>query len=359
MTQNIRVIHLPFATGNNSLNLSTAERNIIDSNVMLFGREGHIENTINYDKYDLRITYRNKITAIFKILMFYLFALRKYDVFHFNSGSTLISSTTNSYLDMVDLLILNFFKKKIIVTYQGGTGRLKKSYYYYNDMGDGFIADGLFENEDSDKVKLRRINKVLKYSDLIYSTNPDLLVNFNSKGKFRPYTKLKLNNDYNYKSYINNPIVIGHAPSTLSRKGTAIIESVIDELKLEGYILNYFRFHNLSNEDVLKRIRTADLIIDQVFAGWYGGLAVECWNYGIPVMSYISEISKANISFEMNSELPIILTSARTLKSDLIKILNKPKELLNISRKSNDFVRKYHDLDKVAKSVIEDYKKLF
>ena len=67
----------------------------------------------------------------------------------------------------------------------------------------------------------------------------------------------------------------------------------------------------LSNKEARKRYETADILIDQLLAGWYGGLAVELMALGKPVICYIREDDLKYIPKEMRDELPII--NANTL----------------------------------------------
>ena len=358
MKKKIRVLHLPSATGNNAYWLSRFEKNFLaKSNVLLLLNRKSSQDNINNYKADIYIYCNGLIDGVIKILFFYIINLSKYDVFHFNSGRSMITSK-HGFLDMLDINLLSVFNKKIVFTYQGGTGRLKSTFINYHPEISHSEVNLLTHGEDTDKIKRRRIEKVRRYSSLIYVTNPDLVMSFEGQARFRPYTKLELKQD-NIIRKINRPLRIAHAPSTPYRKGTEFITRVLNELKGEGFLFKFTLLNGLRNEQVLEMLYSYDLMIDQLIVGWYGGLALECWNVGLPVMCYISSLSKSIIPTEMLEDLPLIETSFDNLKADLINIILFPDVLEDFSTKSVSYLRKHHNNDDIAKSIINDYKNLF
>jgi hypothetical protein len=353
----IKVIHLPSSTGNSAYFLSNSERKIIKSDVLLLVKHNRVKSLINNELADYYLIWKNKFHGFLKILLFYLINIGRYDIFHFNSGQTLLSSNI-ALIDFLELPILKALGKKVVFTYQGGTGRIKNTFIKNNPELNLIHILPLFESEQDDKIKLRRIKKVIKYADLIYVTNPDLLINFNGYAIFRPYTKLIINKQTKKKIF-NEILRIGHAPSTMRRKGTDAVLRAIDELKREGIEFEFILLHGLRNNDLINELKNIDLMIDQLIVGWYGGLAVECWNVGLPVMTYISPTSERLIPKEMAEEIPVLKTTYYTLSDDLKKVLNNPEILTDYSIKSIDYLIKYHDNDQIANKMIKDYKSMF
>ena len=92
--------------------------------------------------------------------------------------------------------------------------------------------------------------------------------------------------------YINSdhrPIRFGHAPSHRGVKGTDLIIEAFDKLKISHSSFEFILIENLSHSDAMKAYESIDVLIDQLFAGWYGGIAVELMSLGKPVISYIRE----------------------------------------------------------------------
>ena len=85
------------------------------------------------------------------------------------------------------------------------------------------------------------------------------------------------------------PLRIGHAPSDRKTKGTQLIIDALDSLNQSGYRFEFILIEGLSNEEARKKYETIDVLVDQLFAGWYGGLAVEAMALGKPVLVYLRE----------------------------------------------------------------------
>ena len=76
---------------------------------------------------------------------------------------------------------------------------------------------------------------------------------------------------------------IVHAPSNPAAKGTAQIEAVIARLRSEGYAIELKLLTGVSNAQVLRTLRDADLLIDQVYSDTpMAHLAAEAATQGCP-----------------------------------------------------------------------------
>ena len=62
-----------------------------------------------------------------------------------------------------------------------------------------------------------------------------------------------------------------------------------DRLQREGVPFDLELIENLPNAEATRRYRDADLVVDQLLAGWYGGFAVEAMALGKPVIAYLRE----------------------------------------------------------------------
>ena len=73
----------------------------------------------------------------------------------------------------------------------------------------------------------------------------------------------------------------------------------------------FILIEGLSHSEARHLYQTADLLVDQLFVGWYGGLAVECMALGKPVICYIREEDLAFLPAQMRQDLPIINATAQ------------------------------------------------
>jgi hypothetical protein len=101
--------------------------------------------------------------------------------------------------------------------------------------------------------------------------------------------------------------------------------------------------------------KTLDVIVDQLFAGWYGGLAVELMALGKPVISYIRDEDMHFLPDQMRSELPIIQAEPNTIRDVLEGTLKMPRaELVKLAHQSREYVEKWHDPLKIAMRIKND-----
>lgn len=167
------------------------------------------------------------------------------------------------------------------------------------------------------------------------------------------YQRINLNDFIpSYPSLHNTKPVLLHSPSAKIAKGSNLILPIISSLKQE-YDFEFVLLNNLSREDVLKKMRKADIFIDQIIYGSYGMAAMEAMSFGKPVVCYIMpEVFEAGLS----EECPIVNASPDNLKEQLIKLISNPQLRHDIGIKSRAFAEKFHDVEKVSSQLLTIYK---
>ena len=80
----------------------------------------------------------------------------------------------------------------------------------------------------------------------------------------------------------------------------------------------------LPHAEAMKLYSQADLVIDQVLAGWYGGFAVELMAMGKPVACYIRDEDLHFIPPAMAAQLPLLRVRPDTLEEDLRRVIALP-----------------------------------
>lgn len=155
-----------------------------------------------------------------------------------------------------------------------------------------------------------------------------------------------------YPSVNNNRPVIIHSPSAKIAKGSNIIIPLIESLK-QDYDFEFVLLHNLSRDEVLKKMEEADIFLDQIIYGSYGMAALEAMSFGKPVVCYIMlEVFEAGLS----KECPIVNASPDNLKEQLIKLIANPQLRHEIGIKSRKFAEKFHDVEKISSQLLSIYK---
>lgn len=353
----MNVLHLPTSTGGNAYGLSRGERQLgIHSDVLVVNND--------YIQYPADVMLfkkppRNKFEKLFVrpcISMKYIRKIiREYDTFHFNYGSSVLDFP----LFGLTLLDLPLYKDqgKVFVTYNGCDARQKYSTMervpfsacHRDDCYGGICKKSLGY---FDKLKSHKIKKFDKYADAIFSVNPDLLHFLPERAQFLPYT---IANWDSIERMPNNQdlkkIRVLHAPTNRGAKGSDIIINALHQARRKyGNIFELELVEGVTHEEALKKISKADLVIDQILVGWYGGLAVEAMKMGKPVMAYIREEDLHYIPPRMADDCKkaIINADPSTIFEKICEIIDSPQILKDFSESGLDYVNTWHDPIKVA-----------
>jgi len=279
------------------------------------------------------------------------FEIRKqYDIFHFNFGSSLIQLNKYPNAD------LPFYPKdsRLFVTYQGCDARQKYPTMERIKKTCGFTAcqyqacyDGMCNSGKLDKIRKYKIEQMMQYCEHAFYVNPDLSHFLpQEKSSFLPYTIPHFNTvqEKIHPFFNNDKIKILHAPTQRVTKGSAYIIKAIEKLKEKfPNKIEFLLVENLPYNQALELYRTADLVIDQILVGWYGGFAVEVMKMGIPVAAYINQEDLKFIPKEMANDLPIINININTIEDVLSKIIQNREVLQELGSKSLQYVNKWHD----------------
>ncbi|BDM79496.1 glycosyltransferase family protein [Acaryochloris marina] len=312
-----------------------------------------------------------------KRLILLIKVLFLYDIIHYNFGTTIAYPTWvikahKNYikaiirffyrqycwnLQLIELNIYSLLNKKIFITYQGNDARQGDFCLKNFEFNIASQVDDEFYNPESDALKRIMIQRMSKYCREVYALNPDLMHVLPKKTKFIPYSHVFLDEwTPHYNQLENRKLRIGHAPSNRKVKGTDIILNSLACLEKEGYEFELILVEGVSNSEAKKLYASVDVLIDQIFAGWYGGLAVEAMALGKPVLVYIRELDLKFVPTEMVNDFPFIQVNPNNIESKLRMILELPrKDLLALAKKSRAFVEKWHNPLDIASKIKEDY----
>jgi len=159
-----------------------------------------------------------------------------------------------------------------------------------------------------------------------------------------------------YTQLENRPLRILHAPSHRKAKGTDILLDVLDKLKLQGFEFELLLVEGVSNKEARKMYEKADVLVDQLFAGWYGGLAVELMALGKPTIVYLRDEDLKFIPVKMKEELPFIRATSFNIEKVVKDVLEMPRQkLFVLAQQSRAYVEKWHDPVKIAFEIKNDY----
>jgi len=96
-------------------------------------------------------------------------------------------------------------------------------------------------------------------------------------------------------------------------------------------------------------------MMDLLWAGGYGGAAVEAMALEVPVMAYIRQSDLRYIPQRFAADLPIIDVTADTLERTLEEWLDSPARLRERGKQSREFVIQHHDPLRIAATMKQRY----
>lgn len=147
--------------------------------------------------------------------------------------------------------------------------------------------------------------------------------------------------------------VILHAPSSRTRKGT---EHVI--AACEGLDADLELVEGLHHEEAFQRYRNADIVVDQLNAGWYGLLAIECMALGKPVLGFLRADSTRWTAEGFGIEVPIVPVTAETLRERLRPLVTDAAERRRLGAASRAYAERVHDIERTADRLLDVYARL-
>jgi glycosyltransferase involved in cell wall biosynthesis len=148
------------------------------------------------------------------------------------------------------------------------------------------------------------------------------------------------------------PVVL-HAPSSRRRKGTEHVIAACERLDVELEIVE-----GLRHDEARERYRRADIVVDQLNAGWYGLFAIEAMALGKPVLTFLHDEAARRTEEAFGIEVPLVRTSTETLADDLRALVDSPADRRRIGAAGRAYVERVHDVDRNADRLLELYARL-
>jgi glycosyltransferase involved in cell wall biosynthesis len=333
----MRILHTPANVGGHPIGLSRAERELgLESEVVVFEPNPF---GFNGDRSFVRPgvpPWRSSPTR----LRFLARALRDFDVFHYNFGSALLPAWRFP-VAFDELPVLRRFGKIVIATFQGSDAR---------PFDRSPNPTGADSRRAVERYRRHARARMLSYADRVFYLNPDLR-EWLPGATFCPYASLDPRSVKPVPPRQDGELTVAHAPSRRKVKGTDIVLAAVAELRASGIPFRLDLIEGVSRVDVLARCACADIVVDQLHIGWYGGFAVEAMALGKPVLCYIEDQRPGDNPF--GDELPIVRTSPAALVEDLRSLLTDPARRVRAGAAGRAFVERQHDPRTVARLVLD------
>ncbi len=148
------------------------------------------------------------------------------------------------------------------------------------------------------------------------------------------------------------PLVV-HAPSRKASKGTEFVEAACAELPVDLDVV-----HGLPHEEAVERYRRADIVVDQLNAGWYGIFAIEAMALGKPVVTFLHDEAVRRTEEAFGIEVPIVNATKETLTDALRPLVEDAEERRRRGEASRVYVEAVHDDELIADRLLALYARI-
>jgi len=148
------------------------------------------------------------------------------------------------------------------------------------------------------------------------------------------------------------PLVL-HAPSSRARKGTEHVVTACRELGLDLDVVE-----GLPHEEARRRYERADIVVDQLNAGWYGLFAIEAMALGKPVITFLHDEAVRRTEEAFDVRVPIVSATKDTLTDRLRELAAATNERRRLGAEGRAYVEQIHDVDRNADRLLSIYARI-
>jgi glycosyltransferase involved in cell wall biosynthesis len=150
----------------------------------------------------------------------------------------------------------------------------------------------------------------------------------------------------------DRPVVV-HAPSSRRRKGTEHVIAACARLPVDLQIVE-----GLHHDEARKRYEGADIVVDQLNAGWYGLFAIEAMALGKPVVTFLHDEAVARTEDAFGTTVPVVSATADTLVDKLRPLVEDAGHRRRLGDASRAYAEQVHDVERVADRLLDIYARL-
>jgi len=148
------------------------------------------------------------------------------------------------------------------------------------------------------------------------------------------------------------PRLVVHAPTNRLIKGTRYVERAFRALEPRFPDTRFVVAERLPWRDLIGLLAAADVVVDQLFMGWYGMVAVEAMALGKPVLCFIRPDFEARLR-----DCPIVRCTLEDLTERLAELLAGEARAA-LGERGRAYVEREHESGVIAARLLELYRAL-
>lgn len=264
----------------------------------------------------------------------------RHDVYHFHFGRTLVPPHNP------DLPLYHALGRKVVFHFHGCDVRDRAHMLATHRWSTCTECDPFCRPDRQKRV----IASARAQADALLVSTPDLLESVPGAEQVHVAAWLP---DYVPRPFRETPRLVLHAPTNRLIKGTAHVEAAFERLRARFPGVEFRTVERLPWRELRDLMAECDVLVDQVFMGWYGMVAVEAMALARPALAYLRP------DFEPRAEgCPLVPITVDTLEAELAALLMDAPRRRALGEAGRAWVERTHDARVVAGGLLELYRRI-
>jgi glycosyltransferase involved in cell wall biosynthesis len=317
--------------------------------------EGKRLNNTRVGKIGNRIIFLLKLIRRYKYFLVYS-SPEVYVVFRMKASTTLYSRLSP------ELTLLKLLNKKIVSFPSGCLEEVLYEDFVQHENGRVCRNCGYAESVCDDRKNQRSFNLRKKYFDFTIANTPlpsrriqKEMVRYKSLDLDQYHPDIEVPDALRLPSSGNLRILHGfYNKNRLNEgkniKGSGYVLDAIEQLKSEGYPVEYYYLTDAALVDMPYYQVQADIVVDQLIYGWWGSTAIEAMALGKPVICYLTPSWKKLFleRFTEYKSLPIVEANTKNIYDVLKRLVVDEEYRDQKGKEARLFAEKHFDVKKNA-----------
>jgi len=271
-------------------------------------------------------------------------AVRRFDVFHFQYGRSLLDPQAPGLPDLWDLPLLKSLGKRVVMHFRGSDVRLRSVHLAREPHSYFRLADA-----PCDEPRIAaRIAVCRRYCDRMFVSTPGLL-DYVPDATWVPHVvdATALATPRGPEPAV--PVVV-HVPSSRATKGSDVVDPALRGLDGEG-VIRYRPLSGLSRAGLLAALRSADVVVDSLTIGDHGLTAVEAMATGAVAVAHVHPRNR-----DRNPGVPVVEATVEDLAEVVRGLAGDPARRAALRELGRAWVAARHDRPVVGALLAEAYR---
>lgn len=266
--------------------------------------------------------------------------LGRHDVFHFHFGRTLVPPHN------LDLPLYRALGKRLVFHFHGCDVRNRAHMLEQHARSTCTECDPFCIPSRQRRV----LAEARRHAHATLVSTPDLLESVPGAEQVHVAAWLP---DYTPRPFREQPRLVLHAPTNRLIKGTRFVEEAFERLRPRFPGVEFRTVERLPWPELQELLAECDVLVDQVFMGWYGMVAVEAMAMARPALAYVRPDFESRLA-----GCPLVRTSVETLTDDLAALLSDAPRRRALGEQGRAHVEREHDAVAIARRLAALYERI-